>query len=57
MNPSKSKSKIPVKIETVDDDFIEYEDDEEQPRLVPEIDEAVDARGKAINVNPPYDKM
>ena len=40
-----------------EEDFIEYEDEEEEPQITPEIDEAVDARGKAINLNPPHDTL
>ena len=40
-----------------EDDFIPYEDDEEEPQSTPEVDEAVDAQGKAIYLNPPYDNM
>ena len=59
INPSKksvSNSKRRTR-SSANDDFIEYEDDDEDPRLIPDIDEAVDAHGKAINVNPPYDKI
>ena len=39
------------------DDFIPYEDDEEEPQSILEVDEAVDTQGKAIYLNPPYDNM
>ena len=54
INPPKSNSKIHT---SKQHDFIEYEDEEEQPRIIPEIDEMVDAQGRAINLDPPYDKL
>ena len=56
------ESKTNIKVETVDeddftDDFIEYEDDEEEPQTTPEVEETGDARGHAINQNPTYDSL
>ena len=30
-------------------DFIEYEDDDEQPRVIPDIEEPVDSSGRLMN--------
>ena len=54
INPPKKNCKI----ETVDEDdhddiFVPYEDDDEEPIDIPEINEAVDCNGKAINQTPP----
>ena len=38
-------------------DFIEYEDEDEQPRLIPELNDPVDNQGNAINQQPAYDKL
>ena len=38
-------------------DFEEYEDDDEVARTIPEIDDPVDATGKAIDLQPAYDKI
>ena len=58
INPRKSNIRMPRKSKKdLSDDFIEYEDDEEDPRIIPETEEGVDAQGRAINVNPPYDKL
>ena len=41
-----------------DDTFEEYEDDIEQPRLIPDIEDAVDANGRLLNQQPVYhDKL
>ena len=34
-----------------------YEDDDEKPRIMPEIEESVDASGTLMNQQPAYDKM
>ena len=41
----------------VNNDFIEYEDEEETPQLIPEIEEAVDATGQLLNLNPAWDSL
>ena len=38
-------------------DFIEYEDDDEQPRVAPDIEEPVDSSGRLINQQPACDKL
>ena len=40
-----------------DDASEEYEDDVEQPRLIPDIEDAVDANGRLLNQQPAYDKL
>ena len=57
INPSRISVSEHTKRHEDTNDFIEYEDDDEEPRLIQEIDESVDAQGKAIDVNPPYDKI
>ena len=54
------KSNVPAVTVTDDEDeFIEHEDEDESPRVIPEIDEKqfVDSRGKPMNVNPPHDTI
>ena len=43
--------------EDEDNEYEEYKDDNDQPFIVPETDEPMDARGRAININPSYDKI
>ncbi len=40
-------------------DFVEYEDEDEdeQPRLIPELIDPVDNNGRAINQQPAYDRL
>ena len=57
VNPIKENWKIPRHDIDPNDDFIEYEDDDKEPITVPEIHEAVDSRGHAINTNPAYDAL
>ena len=57
INPPRQNVKAVKSDYDSEDDFIEYEDDEEEPQTTPEIDEAVDSQGKAIYLNPPYDTM
>jgi len=48
----------PKKLNDLDDDeFEEYEDDDESKRVVPDIEDSVDARGKLLNQEPAYDKI
>lgn len=42
---------------TIPTPFIEYEDEDELPRLIPEIIDPVDNKGIAINTQPMYDKL
>ena len=39
------------------DDFVEYEDDDEEPRVIPDFDDPVDAAGRVINQQPLYDRL
>lgn len=39
------------------DDFVEHEDDAEDPRVIHEFDDPVDAAGRAINQQPFYDRL
>ena len=39
------------------EDFESYEDDDETPRDLPEINDAVDVNGKAIDQQPAYDQI
>ena len=38
-------------------DFVPYEDDDETPRLIPELDDPVDANNKAMNVQSAYNQL
>ena len=38
-------------------DFVPYENDDETPRLIPELDDPVDANNTAMNVQPAYDQL
>ena len=40
-----------------DNEFEEYEDDDESRRVVPDIEDSVDANGKLLNQEPAYDKI
>ena len=40
-----------------ENDFEEYEDADEDPRLVPEIEDQVDINGRLINQQPAYDRL
>ena len=48
MTPSKQPAAEPLSY---------YEDDEEEARIVPKIEDAVDANGKLINQQPAYDTI
>jgi hypothetical protein len=39
------------------EEFEEYMDDDESPRIIPEIDEPVDSAGRLINQQPAYDRI
>jgi hypothetical protein len=43
--------------ETAENGFAEYEDDDETARVVPDIEDTVDAKGKMLNQQPAYDKI
>lgn len=47
----------PKKVKQRDNEFDEYEDDDESPRVVPEIEDMVDADGKLMNQQPAYDTI
>ena len=47
----------PSKVEGEGDDFVAYEDDDETPRLIPDIEEPVDSNGEYIDQQPQYDKL
>ncbi len=43
--------------DTGGDEFEEYEDDDEPARIVPEIEDTVDAKGRLLNQMPAYDRI
>jgi len=45
----------PLVTDDEDSSFTEYEDDEVNPRIIPEIDDPVDASSRAIDQQPMYD--
>ena len=47
---------IPSKLENDTKEWSEYEDDVEEPRMVLETEDVVDATGKQLNQNPAYDR-
>ena len=52
----------PPKTQTTNDDknendFEEYGDDDEEPRLIPEIEDCTDANGRLLDQQPTYDKL
>jgi hypothetical protein len=47
----------PPTISDNDNDFTVYEDDEEEARVVPDIEDSVDATGKLLNQQPAYDRI
>ena len=47
---------IPLKLENDDKEWSEYEDDGEEPWMVQETEDVVDATGKQLNQNPAYDR-
>ena len=47
---------IPPKLDNDTKEWSEYEDDEEEPRMVLETEDVVDATGKQLNQNPTYDR-
>ena len=47
----------PSAYDSPDKEFVPYEDDDESARLMPELDDPVDADGVPINQQPAYDKL
>ena len=47
---------IPPKLEEDTKEWLEYEDDMEEPRMVLETEDVMDATGKQLNQNPAYDR-
>ena len=50
----------PPIVETVtddDDNWEEYEDSDEPARIVPDVEDAVDANGRLLNQQPAYDRL
>ena len=47
----------PPIVTTERDEFEEYEDDDEEARVVPDIEDTVDATGKLLNQMPAYDRI
>jgi hypothetical protein len=43
--------------ESKEDEFEEYTDDDEQPRIIPDIEDSVDSNGRLINQQPMYDRI
>ena len=37
--------------------FMEYEDDEEEPRIIPDIEESIDSTGRLLNQQSFYDRL
>ena len=54
INPPKVKDTQPS---DTDDEFEEYRDEDEEPRIIPDIEDAVDANGRLLNQQPAYDKI
>ena len=47
----------PVSPSNTDDPWEEYQDEDESPRQIPDIEETVDANGRLIGQQPAYDKL
>ena len=47
---------IPSRLENVTKEWSEYEDDVEEPQMVLETEDVMDATGKQLNQNPAYDR-
>ena len=52
INPPK-----PARTREEDETFEYYQDEDESPKITPDTEEAVDATGRAINLQPSYDKI
>ena len=58
MSPSPISTKIEVETVSEDEDEFEpYTDGDEQPRVIPEHEDPVDAAGRVIDQQPAYDKI
>jgi hypothetical protein len=51
-----SMSAPPMEIKD-DDTFEEYQDDYEEPRIIPEVEDTVDSSGRLLNQQPMYDRI
>ncbi len=51
-----SMSAPPMEIKD-DDTFEEYQDDFEEPRIIPEVEDTVDSSGRLLNQQPMYDRI
>ena len=47
----------PVPRDDIESVFDEYEDDDEDKRVVPDVEDTVDATGKLLNQHPAYDRI
>ena len=50
-------SPTPVPRDDTESVFDEYEDDDEDKRVVPDVEDTVDATGKLLNQRPAYDRI
>ena len=57
VDPPKQNIKIPRHEMEPNDDFIEYEDEEEEPRTFFDTNETTDSDGRAVNLTPSYDGL
>ena len=52
-----TKNKISHLLLKNDEDFKEYKDNDEEARVIPEIEDTVDVNGKLLNQSPAYDQI
>ena len=52
-----SMSPPPVPRDDTESVFDEYEDDDEDKRVIPDVEDTVDATGKLLNQHPAYDRI
>jgi hypothetical protein len=57
INPPILPLQNPIEGDLDDNDFEEYEDNDEPKRIVPDIEDTVDANGRLLNQQPAYDKI
>ena len=57
VDPPKQNIKIPRHEMEPNDDFIEYEDEEEEPITFFDTNETTDSDGRAVNLTPSYDGL
>ena len=57
VDPPKQNIKIPRHEIEPNDDFIEYEDDDEEPITFFDTNETTDSDGRAVNLTPSYDRL